>query len=369
MPVVIRTQNAIAMLREAPSNKPNIDFYFTILGDKETRLGNISVTVVSEISNKLEYLSEALQTAEFYIDYGDLLFLVKDNNIPLVKSLVQELTKNPVGELRFNAELILENYPVIKSTVFDNNSELVNCLFDRLNTQFETIRTTIENRDFSTFISLELISDSIGKNNQTTNLIIEKANDFLKSSSIESWKEALKTESGYLYGLLNLLNTNNILFQNNLSSNAIIAYKDCVRDSATDATKPNNVNLWFNLFDLLGDKMEATYEEVRQRLLFSTGELSNEVIVFFSRGLFKLKLLFNRENSNQIVRRIILPLVKDPNSLSFVDENQDDILQIFRNNLELKDEILEAFSILDNEFKAKREDLLKKIELILHQKE
>lgn len=345
-PINVKVPTNIAFqLISNPDNPALIDLIFIILSDYDSHSLYIKhPTLVNYLNSDEIKAEEAAQVAEYYIDYGDLIDLATTYKFKLLSDVVKHLTITPVGDSRLSLETVLSKYQDIKREVFASDLNFIKAFLINLSEwDYDSYFESIVQRDaFEKNVGLILIEDCATLSNPLTNKIIEFANAFIEGCSEEDWKKAFQSSpTSFLFQTTLILIKTKTIRSNKLSNYALNAFKDVLIDNLKNNYNPVDLYSWDIILDYFdGRKLGFLFKEIRDELLYNRGVLTVEELIYFKKGLFKYGGLNSKNVIEDVIRKIILPLIKDKEGFeSVIQFHEEIIVDIIKKSKESIDEI------------------------------
>ncbi len=263
---------------------------------------------VLDVSNKIET----------YITFNDLLKLtINNSNIKNLKKIIYTLTENNESLSVLDLNWILTNFDEVSSKVYENDEKKINLLIEKLNfnSNFNSKPNTIS-KSFYKYL-----------NRQDLKLIKivtkQSLNYFQNLTKDELYKSFKKTNIDF--NIFSDLLKNNLI--NNFSDAFYSSYDDYMKNIAQEKDSIPSYEVWDIIIDILNkNKLESTFSSVRDIFINDRGELKEDDLLFFEKGLIKHGNL--KKKPNIVTLKIIIPLIKLNENFEIFLDNHDFLSEI-----------------------------------------
>lgn len=316
----------------------------------QNSLRSLTEDQINKISSKIE----------LYNTYGSLLKLIVTNNtangFTKLKDIIYDVTINSYGTPSLNLDWALKNFDKIATRVFDNDEEKLKKFVEKLSNwhmHFETKPNLISEGVFNYLNRQEL---------KLIELISKESLSYFDGLSKEEILEAFKSGNKN-FKIFSTLLENNLIDK---FSNAFYStYDDYMKDIALEKeTIPEDVGFWDTLIDSLnGNKLRSTYTSVRDIFINERGEVKENELHFFEKGLIKHGNLSSKPESSTL--KIIIPLIESDDNFSIFLNNHEDLIDIINSSKEHKESAIGELQLRFNSQEYKDDEKMKKVASIL----
>lgn len=311
-----------------------------------------------------ENIEKVCSKIEWYIVYGDLLDLVAENPSALaykaIKKIAEKITNKSYGTSRLDINSVLSKYSGIVEKVFDNDSEKEKKFISRIESWHSRYKESsdILKIDEKVFINLNLQEFKLIK--KITNNALKHVDGLNKENILNSFKKKNKT-----FTIIKSLANNSLI--NNYTDNFYSAFDDYLKDIASETEDMPEPLFWHTLMNELdARKLKTTYTSVRDIFINDRGEIKENDILFFGKGLLLHGNLDKR--SDATTRKIVTPMIENDSCFDFFLENKVKLLKIINQSSEHKETAVSELQIRYNSEKYRDNPLMKEIAKTLNLK-
>ncbi|WP_430966723.1 P-loop NTPase fold protein [Spongiimicrobium sp. 2-473A-2-J] len=304
-----------------------------------------------------ENIEKICAEIEWYIDYDDLLFLITENpkTTPYtnVKLMSEKLTYNSYGSSRLLLKNILVEYSKVLEKVFDNDLKKEKKFIQKLegwHSHFED-NSDVSKLDERFFYNLHLQEFELIK--KVTKNALKHVEGLSKEDILNAFKKQNKT-----FSIIKSLVNNKLI--NTYSGNFHSAFDDYLKDIASEKEDIPEPIFWDTLMNELdARKLKTTYTSVRDIIINDRGEINENDILFFGKGLLLHGNLDKR--SDATTRKIIIPMIESDGCFELFLENKTKLLKIINQASEHKETAINELQIRYNSEKYRENGLMKEI--------
>lgn len=252
-------------------------------------------------SNEKELIKKVCSEIEYYTDYNDILKKVNniDYELPLIKEITIELTKNSYGTSRLSIEWVIKNYSSILKKVFDNDNSLSISFYKRISAWIKYIKDYL-NKSQETFksIDLSIIDYALKIDNELSKFLISKSNEYLNSLGLTEIQDIIDNKNTIENNLFKKLNQKNKVsesfIKNKLQPKLIKYLEDYIEGKVTPLE--TNFNNLKNLFSgIENSKQKENYKKFITKIN-KQEKFEFPKVRFFIEGIIKHNLLAKTSN-------------------------------------------------------------------------
>ncbi len=288
-----------------------------------------------------------------YSTYNDLLKIFVNNPDSSEYLLLREIilyiiTKNMGKVLDIN--WILKNYSLIVKSIFGNNNEQEVLFLKNINTWNTSYKKYFKG------IDLGILKHFDKQDLKLIQKITKDALNYIENLNKQELLEAFESNNNDFTIIEHLIN-NKLLTK--FSSEFYSAFHDYYETIAKGSHKPNKSDFWNSILDILNiKKIKSTFTTVRDILCNDRGELEDNELLFFQKGLLKYGDLDKTPNKTAL--KIILPLIKSKKCFDDVFfPNIGFFSKIIHNSKEHKETILNELTVKVKNLYPPTSDILK----------
>ncbi|HTI57674.1 P-loop NTPase fold protein [Mucilaginibacter sp.] len=299
---------------------PMSEVYFDLVAMRLARGNSFPVTlgITSTVieSTDENQINEIAKRIEYFIIYGDLLLLVESFDKPLLKSVLNKLTKKSIRTSRLSIEKILPKFEAIRTLIDVTPYEFL----DRLNGWADSAKKVINTQNIKDIVpDIKFYEYAIKQNNKLANFIVEEIGNYLNTVPIVDWTAAFHDESSFLFNITFLLLQASKL--NSPPDNAITSYKEILKEIAKGTYVITKENVWSAYYiSIKKNVLKPTIKNIRDIFLTDTN-ITAESFKYFSEMLLSYGELEKR--ASDVTRRILTPVANDDISLAFIINHGD----------------------------------------------
>jgi hypothetical protein len=313
---------------------------------------NFKNTLSGLTEENIEKVSEQM---ECYIDYGNILDLISKKPLAYgyesLKQIVVNITSNRSGNSKLLINNVITNYSSIVENIFDDDDEQEDIFIKRLNnwsSRYEEMDgSKIDEKLFNKFNMQEL--DLIKKITKTS---INYFNDLSKQEIIDSFVNKDRN-----YTMINSLISNNLI--KDFSDNFYSAIDDYLKSIAREEQSIPNILFLNNLIDLLdARRLKSTYTHIREIFFNERGEIGEDEIFFFEKGLIAHGNLDKKPDESTL--KVVLPMIESDKCFGSFLNNKDKLLSIISSS-EHKETAISELQIRYNSEDYVDNDIMKEI--------
>ncbi|GGG34931.1 NTPase [Dokdonia pacifica] len=263
------------------------------------------------------HIENICSVIEWYLCYNDILELVTTNSnaqkYSSLKSIALKITEEPRGISKLNLDWVLANFSKIVENVFDSDPTNEGLFIKRLRSWDKSLKIKIEDIDEKLFKHFNV------KNNALIDAIVIKTLEYYKSLS----KDKILTsfiDKNKDYEVLTHLVGNSLI--KNFSSDFYSAIDDYFKKIAKQDLVCGNYKFWDSLMDKLNKvKLKSTFTSVRDILINDRGEINEDEISFFEKGLIEYGNLIKKPDDSCL--KFIIPMIKSNRNFNvFLQKNE-----------------------------------------------
>lgn len=250
-----------------------------------------------------ELIQELSENIEDFITYHDLIrFAINNSNveIPLIKKIIINITKNDDLGYRLGILDILSDLNKINEIIFENDNELKETFFMKLSDWHNFFEADIE----SDINSIEKISNTaiefaVKYNSRLSNLIIENINKYLLSKSKKDYFEIYERKEGFIFNSFKLLKKDK-LKEEVLNNYYYPFFKQYLKEFASgvnDISTVSNFQAQSIIKEINESDKKLLFSDIN-RILNNNKNLSSKQVSFFAKYLFQYNTLFDNPDDS-----------------------------------------------------------------------
>jgi hypothetical protein len=302
-----------------------------------------------------EIIEKVSKQLEGYIDYGNILDLISKKSVAYsyesLKQIAIKITANGSGKSKLLINKVLENYTLIVQNVFNDDDEQEDIFIRRLNnwsSRYEDMDgSKVDEKLYKKLNMQEL--DLIKKITKTS---IDYFNTLNKQDIIDGFVNKDKT-----FALIDSLIDNNLIKE--FSDNFYSAIDDYLKSIAREEHSIPNSIFWNKLINLLdARRLKSTYTHIREIFFNERGEIGEEEIYFFEKGLIAHGNLDKKPDESTL--KVILPMIESDKCFDSFLNNKEKLLSII-NSSEHKETAISELQIRFNSKDYTNNDTMKEI--------
>lgn len=369
---IIPDSISVTLLPTLATSPCAIDLLFSIISANNNVPNNALITTphCTKLLANNEHLKNFIANYEFYMTYEDLIVYTLTYPSLLTKNAIIELTNNNFKVVGKNAKGLLAKYSEIKTQIFSDDVNITNNFIQKINTFYSKPNNSLIS-EVGISNSILIIKDNSSVECDLIADIISHSNKFIDEISHDVWvssmKEGLTSENIVLFNILLSINK---YHNKKLPNNANSAYSSVLSSIAKkEISIPADKELWDKFYEMFGGSYSTTFKNIRDEFLNPThAAVTIEELDFFEKGLFKHgNLNYSVEISNEILRRILIPLANEATSyVTIIKKNSDAIIKIIE---KANDSITEFKNALEENCKSFIKDLsIKHFLVVLYSK-
>lgn len=284
---------------------------------------NQSSTFQNLIRNNSISVNKIAKKIGHYFSYDSFLRLIYSNptasNSSFLKDVLEEITYTNYGDIELDLAWVLKNFDTIKIKAFNDSDKTEKFIrnLDRCNLELTSDIISISKGFFENLKmqDVELIR-------KITKRTLDHFMNLTKEDFFKSFKE-----KDLNYIILDVLLTNNLIKTYPIEFYS--AFDDYIKDIAKGEIAIPNTYFWNILMDQLnGNKLKSTFTSVRNIFLNEKGELSEQEIYFFARGLIKYGNLITKPEESTL--KIIIPMIESDICFDIFIENKNILIEIIK---------------------------------------
>ncbi|RZK59645.1 MAG: hypothetical protein EOO91_04550 [Pedobacter sp.] len=259
---------------------------------------------------------EVTKNIEFYKSYGNLLLMTKTATNELLNRVLINLTSKSVavrGASSLNVETILPSFTQIVS----NSGIAADKLFNRLDAWYRFAVKVIDQDNINAIVSDVFVYETaLSCNNTLSKYLMSCFKKSLKGLSAEKWEEEISLDSQFFRSMLFLVKHDKIKVFNPSFYNALKTI--LIKIGKGDLTI-NAIPEWdFLKTRLDASKFKSTLKDIRDGFILSYN-ISTPQFLYFFEMLIKYGAL--EERAEDVIRRILTPVMNDEESLNILVSN------------------------------------------------
>jgi len=276
----------------------------------------------SDILNETKeiYVNNIARRIEFYSEYGKLLLLVKDWQVPLAVEVIRDLTINNYGISRMSIEDILPYFEKLKTILKLEARDLIK----RFNSWNKFAEKDITKDNLQQIIpDVSFYEYSFTIESELTSHINKIAIEFVKSVESNQYISEWNNDNSYIYSLLYKLMQHSLV--SDLPENAFLASKEVFKDIASSKQPiPESTSSWnYILQQARKTEVTATIHSIREDFARSKS-INPSLFMFFAElfeeygGLKEEPSISNKKDFANFTRNILDEVINDDNCFNYI---------------------------------------------------
>lgn len=307
-------------------------------------------------------IEKVCKVIEWYFTYGDLLMLIVLNpqasTSSVLKAIAKKITYNSYGTSRLNINTVISNFSKILGKVFDNDIENEKKFLNRINSWSESFKDDydISKADEKIFSKLDNQEYELIK--KITQSSINHVEGLSKEQILEAFEKKDKN-----FVIIKSLTENHLIEK--YSDSFYSALDDYLKDVAKEKKSLPDVSFWDTLLSELDARtLKSTFTGIREILINERGELSEDEINFFEKGLIAHGNLHKKPEG--IMLKFVIPMIKSESTFDVFLSKMDKLVPIINSSLDHKDMAISELNIKYNSEEYKDNSQMKELSKLLN---
>jgi hypothetical protein len=295
---------------------------------------HINNAVINKMLANIKLAVSFVHDYSYYFTYSDLIIYYFSFPSVLIKEVIKSITLNSDSVSGSSIDVIIPQYNLIKTKIFDNDETNINLFITKLSTFYNSNDFSYVFDDNSLEYIIPIIADNFNVASNLINDLISQSNNFLIELDAANWEKAF---SGYQtsknFELFKTLVNTNKYSTTKITPNANFAYLNVLTLICTkEIIIPKDLDFWNKLYNMHNGNLTLTFKKIRDELLKTSthGDVTLEELMFFEKGLFEYgELNQNAERANEVLRLILIPLANgDENYINILNRNANVIKDV-----------------------------------------